>query len=441
MSVEIKLPSRKVPVQDRFDVIIIGGGLAGICAALAAARNGSRVLLAESLPYIGGNATIGLPLTTFRARNSAPLVVGGIPREIVEAVRALGGVTADLEQVNWIDIDCDLMQIVWTRLLDEAGVTLLCHAPLQEVIRDEKRITHAVFSGPDGLNAYEAGCFIDTSGDAVVAEKAGLNPVMGRERDGKTQPVTLTFDVAGIDVEQFAAAGGGSIICRRFEELREEMQWRNPREGKNLSFPTFIPGRPGVASFNVTRILVDKGTTSRNLTDAEREGRYQVEEFVFRFLKPHVPGFGNGYLSRIAHRVGVRETRRVRGEYELTVEDVSSGRKFKDAIACNSYPVDVHSPTGGESRYDLKALETGDYYTVPYRSLVAKGVDNLLVAGRCVSATHEGLGAVRVFGCVMPMGQAAGTAAALCSKQGCAARDLDTDLLRQTLRENGAIVG
>lgn len=437
---QIDLPSQRIEVRERFDVIVVGGGMAGICTALAAARNGAKTLLAESLPYIGGNATIGLPLSTFRARHSPPRIVGGIPFEIIEAVRALGGVDVDLDQVNWISIDCDLFQIAVTHLLDEAGVTLLCHAPLIHVIRDEKRITHAVFSGQETPAAYQADVFIDTTGDAVLAARAGLHPVMGRERDGKTQPMTLTFDVGGIDTDRFQAAGGGALICQRFEELREKMQWRNPRSGPHLSYPTFIPGRPGYASFNVTRIFVDKGTDPRQLTDAEREGRYQVEEFVFKFLKPFIPGFENCGLARIAHRIGIRETRRIIGEYELTAQDLVSCRKFDDSIACNSYPIDVHSPTDGEGVWETESLKVGSYYTVPYRSLVAKGVDNLLAAGRCISATHEALGAVRVFGCVMPVGQAAGTAAALCARQGCAARELNTDQLRDLLQQQGAIV-
>ncbi|MCF7847761.1 MAG: FAD-dependent oxidoreductase [Kiritimatiellales bacterium] len=440
MSKIVQIPSASIGVLEHYDVMVIGGGLAGICAALAAARGGAKTLLAESLPYIGGNATTGLPLSTFRTRNSPPVVVGGIPREIVEAVRALGGVSSDPAQTNWTRINGDLLQLALTQLLDDAGVTLLCHSPLIHAIRNEQRITHAAFCGPGQCAAYSARYFVDASGDAALAEKAGLHPVMGRARDGNTQPMTLTFDVGGIDQERFQTAGGGALMCRRFEELRQEMKWRNPRQGPHLSFPNFIPGRPGYASFNVTRILVHKGTDSRQLTAAEREGRYQVAEFLFRFLKPHIPGFEGAWLARIAHRVGVRETRRIQGEYELQAQDLLSCTKFDDSIACNAYPIDIHSPDGGSSDYHADIMKPGQYYTIPYRALVARNISNLLAAGRCISATHEALAAVRVFGCAMPVGEAAGTAAALCAAKGCAARDLGRDQLRRLLKANGAII-
>ena len=210
-----------------------------------------------------------------------------------------------------------------------------------------------------------------------------------------------------------------------------------------------IPGRIGELSFNVTRVIVDKGTDPLVLSQAEQAGRCQVEEFWGKLLKPRIPGFEASYISRIAHRIGVRETYRIDGEYVLSSEDVGSYRHFPDSVACNSYPIDIHSPTNGNSFYNLKDLVVGEmpeetsgkYYTVPYRSLVAKGVDNLWAAGRCVSASHEALGAIRVNGCAGPTGQAAGTAAALCALNSTKAKDLAPDLLRSTLVNDGSFVG
>lgn len=441
----ITFPAEEVKVRADFDVIVVGGGMAGVCAAIASARCGAKTLLAESQPFVGGNAIVGLPMTTFRATTyqwpgKGKVVVDGIPREILEQMRRRGGFDSDPSKIDWMEYDTEIMQLVVTQLLDQSGVLLLCHSPLLAVRRAEDQLTHAVFLGKDDRVALAGKCFVDCSGDAALAYKAGLETPAGRARDGKTQPMTLVFTVGNINREKFVAAGGSKLISSRWDELRKSHALKNPRSGAALSAPTFIPNRPNEAYFNVTRILVDKGTDAVQLTRAEVEGRYQVEEFVEKLLRPSVPGFERCYLSRIANRVGVRETRRIRGEYELTAEDLIAGRKFADAVACNSYPVDIHSSPGGSTHYRTRSMPEGGYYTIPYRSLVACGLDNLLAAGRCLSATHEAIAAVRVNSCAMATGQAAGTAAALCAAKGVAARELSTDFLRDVLREEGAIV-
>ncbi len=435
----VTLPPQQLPVIDHYDVIVVGAGLAGCCAAIAAARSGGRTLLIESMPFVGGNGATGLPITTFCAAGAQPpRIVAGIAQELMERLRQCGGFDSDLDRDDWMAVDSDRLQIVLAQMLDDAGVTLLCHSPLLAVHRDGRILEHVVVLGKDDLRAYGAACFVDCSGDAALAYKAGLTTPMGRARDGRTQPMTLTFDVADVDEQAFARFGGCAAMAKRWNELRAAMNWRNPRSA--LSCPTFIPGRRGYASFNVTRILVEKGTDARQLTDAEREGRYQAEEFVDRFLRVHVPGFARCWLARIASRVGVRETRRITGEYELQGQDVIGCRKFDDAIACNSYPVDIHSPTDGQTQYDHTQIAVGAYYTIPYRSLVARDVDNLLAAGRCLSASHEAQAAVRVLSCAMPMGQAAGVAAAMVAARGVPARLLPVEDLRQALRAQGAIV-
>lgn len=391
------------------------------------------------MTFVGGNGATGLPITTYCAAGARPpRVVAGIPEEILERLRRCGGFDSDLDRDDWMAVDSDRLQIVLAQMLDDAGVTLLCHSPLLAVHRDGGALRHVIVLGKDDPRAYGGSCFVDCSGDASLAYKAGLPTPMGRARDGRTQPMTLTFDVADVDEQTFADFGGCAAMAKRWDDLRPMMQWRNPRSA--LSCPTFIPGRHGYASFNVTRILVEKGTDARQLTDAEREGRYQIEEFVDRFLRVHVPGFERCWLARIAGRIGVRETRRITGEYELQVNDIIGCRKFDDAIACNSYPVDIHSPTDGQTQYDHTQIAVGEYYTIPYRSLVARDVDNLLAAGRCLSASHEAQAAVRVLSCAMPMGQAAGVAAAMVAATGTPARLLSVQDLRQALRAQGAIV-
>ena len=451
----ITLPKTEIPVRGEFDVMVIGGGFAGICAAIAASRCGATTLLCEQLPFVGGNASTGLPMTTLRASGEhqegepLPIVVKGITLEIMENLAARGAGDNGFATQSWLSFDPDVFQLVVNRMLREANVTLLCHSHLQTVIRQGETIQAAVFLGNDGLFAYRGKSFVDASGDAVVARHAGLKVHKGRERDQKTQPMTLIFSVGNVDVARYLEAGGPVLIKQEWTKLGKQIPLCNPRSAAALSSHMEIPGRKGDLSFNVTRVIVDKGTDPLVLSQAEQDGRFQVEEFLEKLLKPRIPGFESSYISKIAHRIGVRETYRIDGEYVLSTEDVRSYRHFEDGIACNSYPIDIHSPTNGNSSYNLKDLVVGDpveeaagnYYTVPYRSLVAKGVDNLWAAGRCASASHEALGAIRVNGCAGPTGQAAGTAAALCASNHVKAKDLDPDLLRSTLVENGSFVG
>ncbi len=417
------------------DVLVVGAGLAGVCAALASARTGAKTALVEALPYLGGNGVIGLPWSTFRARKTERLVVAGIPLEIVERLRKRGACMHDPLLRDWLSVDGEVLQIELSRMLDDAGVFLVTHSPLLAIDRRERRVTGGLFYSKETPFRIEAGHVVDASGDAQAATLAGLQTPMGRARDGKTQPMTLTFTLGGVVIEEVPP---WKTVNELWDTLRPTRKWRNPRT--DLCGPTPLPGRPGHYSFNVTRIAVEKGTDSRLLTEAEKEGRYQIDEFVEGFLRPHVPGFQTCHLAQIGQRIGVRETRRIVGQYELQKEDILSLKRFDDAIACNSYPVDIHSPDGGGTEYEKESLPVGGYYTIPYRSLVASEVDNLLACGRCLSASHEAISAVRVLSAAMATGQAAGTAAALATCIGTTASELDPAALRERLVNDGAIV-
>ncbi len=428
-----------LPVQPAgdYDVIVIGGGLSGCCAAIAAARTGARTLLAESLPYFGGNGIIGLPISSYNAAFSQDRIVGGIPWEIHQRLAAKGSIdTWHGNPEDWQLVDCEQLQIELTHLFDEAGVELLAHSPLLAVEKEGRRLTSAVFYNKETLLRYTAKLFIDSTGDAQVAALAGLPVPMGRQSDGKTQPMTMTFQLGGVDGSRIPHWPEVNAL---WKSLGEKNPWINPRDGGCPA--SAIPGKPGVYFFNVTRILVDKGTDHRQLTQAEKTGRYQVEEYIERFLRPHVAGFEKCYLTQLGCRVGVRETRRIVGLHELTAEELRSQTRFPDAIACNSYPVDIHSPDGGSTHFEHGKFQPGDYYTIPYRSLVARDADNLLASGRCLSASHEALAAVRVLSAAMATGEAAGTAAALCIRERCDPVNLQPDLLRSVLTANNAFIG
>lgn len=421
-----------------YDVIVAGAGLAGLCAALASARNGAHTLLAESMPWPGGNGITGIPLSSFRATNSRQIIVGGIPLEILQRLRQRGGFANDPQEhdLDWLSIDSEALQIETAHLLDDAGIDLITHAPLLAASLGDSEASLAFYNKDTALH-YTSRLVIDATGDAQVAHLAGLPTAMGRQSDGKTQPMTLTFTLGGVDPARIPL---WRDVQTRWKQLRASRPegWRNPRDGG--SDPFFIPGKPGVCAFNVNRILVGKGTDVRQLALAEKEGRYQVEEFVDAFLRPHIPGYENCYITQIGCRIGVRETRRIHGLYELTRDDLIAQTRFPDSIACNAYPIDIHSPDGKGTRHEVGSLPDGAYYTIPYRTLVAQDAPNLLAAGRCVSASHEALSAVRVLSAAMATGEAAGTAAALCTKGKTLPALLSPDLLRKTLATQGAII-
>ncbi|MER9026132.1 FAD-dependent oxidoreductase [Mesorhizobium sp. M0815] len=416
-----------------YDVIVVGGGLSGVCAAVAATRIGGRTLLAESLPFVGGNGTTGLPISGLCARNSERMIVGGIITEILEMLQERGGVSVDFRRKNWIPVDAEQLQFVLGRLLHTAGVSLLTYSPLVAVTRDQSRISDLAFYNKDGRALrYRARAFVDSTGDAQVARLAGLATPMGRQRDGRTQTMSLVFSIAGVDESR---AESNSAVSAAWNQFQASGSVRNTRRDPSVNH---IFGRLGWRSFIATRVNVMKGTDNRLLTEAELEGRRQIEEFVYDFLRPRVPGYENSFVAQIAGHVGVRETRRILGLYEITASDLISGKKFHDSIACNASSVEIHMPESGMARWEH--LKDDDYYTIPYRSLVARDVDNLFASGRCISATHEALGALRVLSPAMATGQAAGTAAALVALNQTSAHQLDVEAVRSALQAAGAIV-
>ena len=294
--------------------------------------------------------------------------------------------------------------------------------------------------GKGGRRALRAPFFIDATGDADLALAAGVPVESGRPGDGLMQAMTLMFGVGNIDKEKFAKWGGYPALERRYVELAAELGLRNPRRD-SLSGMWGAQSRHGEYAFNVTRILGADGSNAVSLTKAEIEGRLQVWEFVERFLAPHIPGFENSYVVWTAAKIGVRETRRIVGEYVLTRDDIWNFVKFPDTINCGAYPIDIHCPLGEVGEFPIGHFYGGNYWTIPYRSLVPLGIDNLLVAGRCLSATHEAMAAARVMANCLGTGEAAGYAAALCIKENTTPRQLDPQNVRELLLKNDGWLG
>jgi hypothetical protein len=281
------------------------------------------------------------------------------------------------------------------------------------------------------LVPFTASIYVDTTGDADLAALAGAVVEKGRAVDSLSQPMTLNFRMANVDVDRMPDR---AEITRLYLEAKSRGEIDCPRE--NVLF--FYATQPDVIHFNTTRIIMKDATDPWQLTEAEIEGRRQVHEWV-RFLKKYVPGFENAYLQTTAPQIGVRESRRVVGEHMLTAEELMAPCRFDDVIARAAYPIDIHNPTGEGTI--IHRLKPGEWYEIPLRSLIPKKLENLLIGGRPISATHEAHSAIRVQPIAMAIGQAAGTAAAICIREKVAPRQVNVRKVQESLNRQGAQLG
>jgi len=448
MNAETYRYSADVPVVADMDVLVVGGGPAGIAAALASAKAGARTALVERYGFLGGNATAGLvgPFMTSFNGDSSEQLIKGVFDELVSRMVEIGGaihpryVEAGTSYAGFFEkghgqvtpFDPEAVKLVAAEMMEEAGVKLFLHSFFMETIVGDGGVEGAVILNKSGTQAIRAKVTIDCSADADVAFRAGARTEQGRASDGLTQPMTMFFRIAGVEdekVERYIADHPDEIspFSDIVEAARKKGEWKVNKDQIGL----YKTVQPGVWRGNTTRIFGKDGTKGGDLVHAELEGRRQVI-FLMNFFRKHVPGFANASLVDTASQVGVRETRRVVGEYMLTAEDLITGKPFDDVVALYSYPIDLHSPTGGAVEFD-ENFHTANVYQLPYRILVPVETEGLLVAGRCVSATHEAHAAIRVMPCAFALGQAAGAAAATAVRTGSRLRDVEIALLQEEL--------
>lgn len=408
-------------------VLVAGGGPAGLAAAVAAARRGAEALLIERYGFLGGMATAGLvnPFMPWHVGDQ-PLVAG-IFQETLDRMKAIGGYGSERQPTAF---DPETLKLVADELCRDAGVEVRLHTLISGAGRDGDRVSGLRTASKSGPEQWVAELYIDCTGDADIAFWVGVPCEHGREEDQLAQPMTLNFRMAGVDMREVPPR---EEINRRFEQAKMADRLHQPRE--NVLF--FHTLQPDVVHFNTTRVVGLSGADARDLTAGEVEARRQAHELA-GWLRESVPGFERAYLQQCAAQIGVRETRRIRGDYVLTGDDVVQARKFPDGIARSNYPIDIHNPAGAGTV--IRELPAGDWYEIPYRCLLPVGVENLLVAGRSVSATHEGQSSLRVMPQCFAMGEAAGTAAALCLQRGLTPRQLPPEDLRAALREQGQVV-
>jgi 2-polyprenyl-6-methoxyphenol hydroxylase-like FAD-dependent oxidoreductase len=412
------------------DVLVIGAGSAGTTAAVAAARSGARTLLVDRFGFLGGTSTAVLDtFYAFYTPGTTPhKVVSGIPDDVVGRLTDRG---MAFERPNTygagtgITYDPESLKRVWDELTAEAGVALLLHAFAFAVEVGEGRVTSVEIATKSGVRKVRPRVVVDASGDADVCALAGA-PYEAPGDD--VQSLSTVFRVANVDVE-------------RAQAVPKEQLWQLMREGRDSGryALTRIEGsihrtpHDGVMMALMTRVRRVDATDADQLAAAEVEGRRQAHEY-FRFLRECVPGYERAVLLSTSPAIGVRESRRIIGEHVLTSGEILAATRFPDQIARCGAPIEEHH-SGDDTRWVY--LEDGATYGIPFRSLQPQGLDNVLVAGRCFSATHDAHASARSMGTCMAMGQAAGTAAALSAEP----KRLDAESLRTRLREDGADVG
>ena len=436
------LMTKQIPILAKVDVLVVGAGSAGLCAALAARRAGvDQVMLVERYGFLGGTSTQILDTFYgfFTPGDQPRKVVGGLPDLVVDRLDAVGavflrpntygagtGVNYNPERLKW----------VWDGLTQEHGVRVLLHSILVEVeCSDSGNPETAIFWGKAGFFKIRAKRFIDTSGDADFCHLAGI----AYEKAGELEPaqtLTTTFRMSNVDLDTYERAGGKQMLKEKMAMAVETGQFPLPRKAGSIH----RMNAEGCISTVAVRVAGMDPLDPEQMTGAEREGRRQA--FLYEdFLRVAVPGFERSNIIGLSHQIGVRETRRVNGAYRLTRDDCLSVARFEDcALLCGAPIEDHREGVQGQAETAWAYIPEGDAYDVPYRCLVPENEEIVWVAGRCFSATHDAHASCRSMGQTMSMGQVVGTAAALSLKLGCGATEIDVPDLQNRLRQLGAVL-
>lgn len=458
--------AQKIHHED-YDVVVLGGGASGIMAAAAAGKQGARTLLIDAGPSVGGELLSGIGVAgCVNARGE--WAVGGLVSELIAECDSMGGYVGDFCEwrLNWlVAVDPEVVKLAVPRLLRRYGVSLLLYTFAEDVVVQDGKVTGIVVLNKSQRTLITARQFVDCSGDADLATFAGA-PVFKGDEEGVLQPVSLVFRMSGLDKDRLfdfvrkhpenIMIGDNPFYPSKAECIENLIKAGFPRvvfDGKGpllaksmasgdvyqTSLISICPvsTQRREVSCNTTRVARVDATDTRQLSNVLPDLTEQVWTGV-KFLKANVPGFEGANFAGAASRIGIRETRRIIGEYVLTGDDCRNGRKFDDGIAKGCHHIDIHGE--GTKQVRIPVLNGGTY-DIPYGCLIPKSLKNLLVAGRCMSGTREGNGTARVMGTVMATGQAAGTAAALCAQQGLDdTRALPIKELRGVLRQDGAVL-
>lgn len=462
-------------IKKEYDVVVAGGGMSGTCAAIAAARNDMSVLLIDQNGYLGGTLTangVG-PMMTFFAGEKQ--VIQGIGEEIVKRLKergySPGHVYDSTHYISYVTpFSAEGLKIVLDEMAIDSNVTLLYHTYIIGINKNGNTIKSIDIVNKDGISTINAKIFIDATGDGDLAVEAGIPFTLGRESDNATQPLTMNMKVYGVDTsklkktvlqnpKKFPRLNRDIEVMKKVEALSFvgfEEEFKRAKELGEITIPRedvlfFETSTPGEYIINTTRIINENGASALGLTNAEIIGRKQCEE-LYKFLIKYVPGFENSKIAYTGPSVGVRGSRQIQGVYKLTGEDLLEQKRFNSVIAHSGYPIDIHNPKGEgtlsvhvnkqeeskEAKFDRSTFDS--YYSIPYEIMITKEIQNLIVTGRCVSASFEAQAAIRTTPTMTALGQAAGTAAALAIQTNQSVNKIDIKNLQNLLIAQGSYI-
>ena len=449
---EIIEKEKVLPVSTRTDVIVAGGGMAGIAASIAAARNGAKTMLVENLGFLGGTATAGLMSMAY-----APFsTISGIAKEIFATLIEGGGAIDDV----LLPFDPEKFKHLALDMALKEGVVPLFHTWAADTILTQNSVKGIIIENKSGRSALIGDVVIDATGDGDVAAKAGVPFIKGREKDEKMRPISLLFRLGGIDVNkvlQYVRENPSDFTPDPFKNVllperdfyrlvgffrlvEKAKQKGEINPGIHYVRVECLSGRTSMGIINTTRVYGRDGTNAFDVTKGELEARNQMMELIAVFQK-YFPGFEKSFLVDSASMLGVRETRHVIGDYVLREDDIAQKKKFERVVARSATRItpggDVHSPDGTEGSIRDKRhrgfIDELHWVNIPYDSLLPKRVEQLLIAGRCISADHGADGWTRIQTCCLATGQAAGVAAAFSLKEGIPPRKIDVSKLQRLL--------
>lgn len=443
------------------EILVVGGGISGSCAAISAAREGCDVLLVERYGNLGGTLTSNGtgPMMTFHAGDRQ--VVRGITGELIDRLQKKGKSPGHLFDTTCYTytvtpFDAEAMKRELETMLLEAGGRILYHSFVCGVEREDDKITSVTICGKDGMKKISAKVFIDASGDADISRFAGLKTKLGRKEDGLCQPVTLNMKLYNVDIKKAREyIRNNPDNFPRMDVNKLDNASRLSVGGYNNTFAHaiktgeitfdrefllyFETNNEGEVIVNTTRISGINPIKPEELTKAEIEGRRQCAE-VYEFMKKRIPGFENARVAFTGPFIGVRGSAQIEGKYTITETDIVSCKTFEDTIAHGAYPIDIHPPEGADDdMFNVVKLENGNYYSIPYRALIGD-MKNLITVGRCISATFEAQAAIRVSPIAGAIGHAGGASAAIAVESGKEVHNVNIENVKRCMIKQGAFI-
>ena len=450
-------PEKKIPIVGNYDLIVAGGGLTGVMAAITAQRSGLSTLLVEAKAFLGGVGTMGLPLQGFFDLEGNQ-VIKGLPDEFLRRLKEKNGVSEEFIQCEmhnpFVILDPEMVKLVCQEMLLEAGVDILLHTLAADVRRTDSVIDGVYIENKSGRQFVQGKIFIDCSGDGDLAARCQVPFSFGREKDRLSQASTLMFRLDNVDIadltenvlndperydliptlprsqfeynKKHILVGLNNLIKKAKTEGLDNLPW------DRVCYITCLDDN--AVHINMVHVDGKDATDGRELTEIEMQGRSQIP-IIIEFLKKYVPGFKNSLFTKSAAWSGIRETRHIQGESTLTSDDINNGHVPSDTVVVGGYPIDIHfSKSDSDNNLHFNKIQP---YGIPYGCFLPIHMKNLLVAGRAISATHTAMASARVMGTCMGMGQAVGCAAALAAAQNCSPKEIDVKDLQDKILEVG----